>query len=82
MDENNNNPRPGEQGSLKTFKTTMFETLKFKKNKWSRGVFPRKRLLGMCRWMGSHFHNKADYNGVTFLVELPEWGRTFSGFLG
>ena len=23
-----------------------------------------------------------DYNGVTFLVELLEWGRTFSGFLG
>ena len=22
-----------------------------------------------------------DYNGVTFLVELLEWGRTFLGFL-
>ena len=20
----------------------------------------------MCRWMGSHFHNWVDYNGVTF----------------
>ena len=30
--------------------------------------------------MGSHFHNWVDYNGVTFLVELLEWGRTFSGF--
>ena len=39
-----------------------------------------KRLLGMCRWMGSHFHNWVDYNGVTFLVELVEWGRKFSGF--
>ena len=47
-----------------------------------RGVLPSKRLLGMCRWMGSHFHNWTDYNGVTFLVELLEWGRTFSGFLG
>ena len=28
--------------------------------------------------MGSHFHNWADYNGVTFLVELPEWGRIFT----
>ena len=46
------------------------------------GVLPSKRLLGMCRWMGSHFHNWTDYNGVTFLVELLEWGRTFSGFLG
>ena len=46
------------------------------------GVLPSKRLLGMCRWMGSHFHNWTDYNGVTFLVELLEWGRKFSGFLG
>ena len=38
----------------------------------------------MCRWMGSHFHNWTDYNGVTFLVELLEWGSQiyFSGFLG
>ena len=46
------------------------------------GLLPSKRLLGMCRWMGSHFHNWIDYNRVTFLVELLEWGRTFSGFLG
>ena len=46
------------------------------------GYFLVKRLLGMCRWMGSHFHNWFDYNGVIFLVELLEWGRTFSGFLG
>ena len=44
----------------------------------SRGVLPSKRLLGMCRCMGSHFHNWIDYNGVTFLVELLEWDRTFS----
>ena len=31
------------------------------------GVLPSKRLLGMCHWMGSHFHNWTDYNGVTFL---------------
>ena len=30
--------------------------------------------------MGSHFHDSIDYNGVAFLVELLEWGRTFSGF--
>ena len=46
------------------------------------GVLPYKRLLGMCRWMGSHFHDWIDYNEVTFLVELLEWDRTFSGFLG
>ena len=32
--------------------------------------------------MGSHFHNWTDYNGVTFLVELLQWGRKFLGFLG
>ena len=48
---------------------------------WER-VLPSKRLLGMCRSMGSHFRNWVDYNGVTFLVELLEWGRTFLGFLG
>ena len=46
------------------------------------GVLPSKRLLGMCPWMGSHFHNWTDYNGVTFLVELLECGCKFSGFLG
>ena len=48
-------------------------------------MLPSKKLLGVCRWTGSHFHNWApwiDYNGVTFLVELLEWGHTFSGFLG
>ena len=46
------------------------------------GALPGTRLLGMCRWMGSHFHNWVEYNGVTFLVELLEWGCTFSRFLG
>ena len=31
------------------------------------GVLPSKRLLGMCCWMGSHFHNWTDYNGVTLV---------------
>ena len=47
-----------------------------------REVLPSKRLLGMCRWMGSHFHNWTDYNGVTFSVELLERDRKFSVFLG
>ena len=37
---------------------------------------------GMCRWMGSHFHDWIDYNGVAFSIELLEWGRTFSDFWG
>ena len=28
---------------------------------------------------GVAFHSWTDYNGVTFLVELLEWGRKFSG---
>jgi len=47
-------------------------------------VLPYKRLMGMCRWMGSHFHDWSDYNGVAFSIEftLLEWGRTFSDFCG
>ena len=34
---------------------------------WSPGgVLPSNRLMGMCRWMGSHFHDWIDYNGVAF----------------
>ena len=36
----------------------------------------------MCRWMGSHFHDLIDYNGVTFSIELLDWGHTFSDFWG
>ena len=30
------------------------------------GALPSNRLMGMCRWMGSHFHDWIDYNGVAF----------------
>ena len=36
----------------------------------------------MCRWMGSHFHDWTDYNGVAFSIDLLEWGRKFSDFWG
>ena len=36
----------------------------------------------MCRWIGLHFHDWIDYHGVTFSVELLEWGRTVSDFFG
>ena len=42
-------------------------------------VLPYKRLMGMCRWMGSHFHDWIDYNGVAFSIWLLEWGCTFFG---
>ena len=31
---------------------------------------PYKRLMGMCRWMGSHFHDWTAYNGVAFSKEF------------
>ena len=46
------------------------------------GALPYKRLMAMCRLMGSHFHDWIDYNGVAFSIELLEWGRTFSDFWG
>ena len=46
------------------------------------GVRPYKRLIGICRWMGSHFHDWSDYNGVAFSIDLLEWGRKFSDFGG
>ena len=30
------------------------------------GVLPYKRLMGMCLWMGSHFYDWIDYNGVAY----------------
>ena len=34
----------------------------------------------MYRRVGSHFHERIDYNGVAFSMELLEWDRTFSDF--
>ena len=34
-----------------------------------REVPSYKRLVGMCRWMGSHFHDWIDYNGAAFSRE-------------
>ena len=41
-----------------------YKDQKFEVNSPRGGVLPSKGLLGMCRWMGSHFHNWTDYNGV------------------
>ena len=33
------------------------------------GVLPYNRLMGMCGWMGSHFHDWIDHKGVAhFLI--------------
>ena len=45
-----------------------------------RGLLSRNRLIGMCCWMGSHFHDSIDFNGVTISTESLEWGRKLSRF--
>ena len=40
------------------------------------GLLPRNRLMGMCCWMGVHFHGWIDCNGVAFSLELLEWDHT------
>ena len=49
---------------------------------WGR-VIPsnRLKLMGMCRWIGSHFNDCIDYTGVMFSKELLEWACTL-GFGG
>ena len=46
------------------------------------GILPSSRLTGMCRWIGSHFHEWIDYNVVAFSTKLLGRGRTFSDFWG
>ena len=29
----------------------------------------------MCHWMGSHFHDRLDYNGVAFLIGANRFTR-------
>ena len=52
-------------------------------NLQARGrYFLVKDYWGCAAGWGRTHHNWTDYNGATFLVELLEWGRKFSGFLG
>ena len=46
------------------------------------GVLPYKKLMGMCRWTGSHFHDWIDYDRVAISAELLEWGHLFDDFRG
>ena len=45
------------------------------------GILPFKRLMEMCRWIGSHFHNWIDYNGIAFSI-VTKMGSHIFGFLG
>ena len=46
----------------------------------SRGLLSRNRLIGMYCWMGSHFHDRVECNGVTISTESLEWGHKLSQF--
>ena len=46
------------------------------------GVLPSNRLMGMCRWMGSHFHDWIDYNGVAFSLGANRVTRMGSHICG
>ena len=46
------------------------------------GYFLVKDYWGCAAGWGRVFTTRPDYNGITFLVELLEWGRRFLGFLG
>ena len=35
----------------------------------------------MCRWMGSHFHDRIDFNGVALSRVTRMGSRIFLGFL-
>ena len=48
------------------------------------GVLPYKRLMGMCRWIGSHFHDWLTTMGRIFnrVTRIWTYRRTFSDFWG
>ena len=46
------------------------------------GALPSNGLLEMCRWMGSHFHDLTDYNGVAFSSIFNRVTRMGSHFFG
>ena len=48
------------------------------------GTLPINGLMGMCRWMGSHFHDRTDYNGAAFssiFYRVTRMGSHFCGIL-
>ena len=47
-----------------------------------QGVLPNNRLMGMCRWMGSHFHDWIDCDGVVVFNRVTRMGSHIFGILG
>ena len=51
---------------------------------YPEGALPINGLMGMCRWMGSHFHDRTDYNWAAFsstFYRVTRMGSHFSGIL-
>ena len=46
------------------------------------GVLPSNRLMGVCHWMGLHFHDWIDYNGVAFSLGANRVTRMGSHICG
>ena len=46
------------------------------------GVLSYKRLMGMCRWMGSHFHDLIAYYGVALSIDQSYYGVVHFLILG
>ena len=46
-----------------------------------RGVLPNNRLMEMCGWMGSHFPDWVDYNGVVIFNRVTRMGSLIFGGL-
>ena len=46
------------------------------------GVLPSSRLMGMCRWMESHFHDWIDYYGVALFIRVTRMGSHIFNILG
>lgn len=53
------------------------------RTQWDRGgLLPINRLISMCHWMGSNFHDWIDYNGVVFSIEITRMGSLIFWSLG
>ena len=51
---------------------------------YPEGALPINGPMGMCRWMGLHFHGRTDYNGAAFsstFYRVTRMGSHFSGIL-
>ena len=41
------------------------------------GCLPNNRLMGLNRWMGSHFRDWIEYNRVALSTQELKWGHKF-----